>query len=109
MSRCIRLGGGWLGPSLVGLRLMESGITQPSQCGSGGLVDTNCRQSCTKLRECGATPESEGCAKPFECPVVLDERPGCVERALRGECRARTSWTASKMITSDRRRDFRTT
>eukprot|EP00966_Prymnesium_polylepis_P055314 1279145-Prymnesium_polylepis.1 len=72
------------------------------ECGAGGLVDVNCRQSCTKLRECAETPESEGCAKPFECPVARDERPGCVAAALRGECRvpsAAHGWTASGLIT----------
>lgn len=65
------------------------------ECDTGGLIDTDCRQvwhnggvrvvtwrlcssltranlasqSCTKLKACSESPESDGCAAPFECPI----------------------------------------
>ena len=57
-------------------------------------MSRSCSRSCSKLRACGARPDSSECAEPFECPLERDrdDAAACAERAKRGECRSRSIW-----------------
>lgn len=58
-------------------------------------MHSSCARSCELLHVCRVAPESEVCARQFECPLERDKSDAetCAKRARRGECRPESIWS----------------